>query len=35
VGDRTYQAADPEGHQWIFAQHVREVELDEEQLHEE
>jgi uncharacterized glyoxalase superfamily protein PhnB len=32
-GDRTYQAADPEGHQWIFAQHVRDVELDEEHLH--
>jgi PhnB protein len=22
-GDRTYAAADPEGHQWSFAQHVR------------
>ena len=32
-GDRTYQSADPEGHQWIFAQHVRDVELDEEHLH--
>ena len=29
-GDRTYQAADPEGHPWIFAQHVRDVELDAE-----
>jgi len=28
-GDRTYQAADPEGHQWTFAQHVRDVELDD------
>jgi uncharacterized glyoxalase superfamily protein PhnB len=27
-GDRTYQAADPEGHQWTFAQHVRDVDLD-------
>jgi len=26
-GDRRYQAADPEGHQWTFAQHVEEVEL--------
>ena len=26
-GDRTYQAADPEGHQWTFAQHVRDVAL--------
>ncbi|HEY1324453.1 MAG TPA: VOC family protein [Streptosporangiaceae bacterium] len=24
-GDRTYGAADPEGHQWSFAQHVRDV----------
>jgi len=32
-GDRTYQVADPQGHQWIFAQHVRDVELDEEHLH--
>jgi uncharacterized glyoxalase superfamily protein PhnB len=24
-GDRRYGAADPEGHQWYFAQHVREV----------
>jgi uncharacterized glyoxalase superfamily protein PhnB len=24
-GDRTYAAADPEGHQWSFAQHVRDV----------
>ena len=34
-GDRTDQAADPEGHQWVFAQHVRDVELDEEHLHAE
>ena len=33
-GDRTYQAGDLEGHQWIFAQHVRDVELEEEHLHE-
>jgi uncharacterized glyoxalase superfamily protein PhnB len=32
-GDRTYQAADPEGHQWTFAEHVRDVELDAH-LHE-
>ena len=24
-GDRTYGAEDPEGHQWNFAQHVRDV----------
>jgi PhnB protein len=24
-GDRTYAASDPEGHQWSFAQHVRDV----------
>ena len=24
-GDRTYSAEDPEGHQWSFAQHVRDV----------
>ena len=24
-GDRTYGAVDPEGHQWSFAQHVRDV----------
>jgi uncharacterized glyoxalase superfamily protein PhnB len=28
-GDRTYQTADREGHQWTFVQHVRDVELDE------
>jgi uncharacterized glyoxalase superfamily protein PhnB len=33
-GDRTYQAADPEGHQWTFAEHLRDVELDEH-LHED
>jgi PhnB protein len=27
-GDRRYQAADPEGHQWAFAQHVREMDPD-------
>src|SRR5262249_14878134 len=27
-GDRLYQVTDPEGHQWTFAQHVRDVELD-------
>jgi uncharacterized glyoxalase superfamily protein PhnB len=34
-GDRTYQAADPEGHQWLFAQHVRDVDVDEEHLRSE
>lgn len=24
-GDRTYATADPEGHQWSFAEHVRDV----------
>jgi PhnB protein len=24
-GDRRYRAVDPEGHQWCFAQHVRDV----------
>jgi PhnB protein len=24
-GDRRYQATDPEGHRWTFAQHVRDV----------
>jgi uncharacterized glyoxalase superfamily protein PhnB len=32
-GDRTYQATDLEGHPWIFAQHLRDVELDDEHLH--
>ncbi len=27
-GDRTYGAEDPEGQQWWFAQHVRDVDLD-------
>src|SRR6185312_14152618 len=27
-GDRLYQVRDPEGHQWTFAQHVRDVALD-------
>ena len=26
-GDRCYQATDPEGHQWTFAEHVVDVEL--------
>lgn len=26
-GDRTYGAEDPEGHHWIFAQHVRDAAL--------
>ncbi len=28
-GDRTYQAEDPEGHVWYFAQHVRDVSPEE------
>ena len=28
-GDRNYQAEDPEGHQWTFAQRVRDGALDE------
>jgi PhnB protein len=28
-GDRRYGAADPEGHCWYFAQHVRDVSLQE------
>jgi len=33
-GDRRYQACDPEGHQWTFAQHVRDVEHEaDEHLH--
>ncbi|BBK44801.1 glyoxalase [Allostella vacuolata] len=30
-GDRTYRAADCEGHHWIFAQHVREPSAEEMQ----
>ena len=30
-GDRRYGAADPEGHQWFFAQHVRDVSPEEMQ----
>lgn len=26
-GDRTYRATDPEGHRWIFATHVKDVDL--------
>lgn len=28
-GDRSYQAEDPEGHVWYFAQHVRDVSPEE------
>lgn len=28
-GDRCYQTTDPEGHQWTFAQHVRDVPLED------
>jgi len=30
-GDRSYLAEDPEGHQWNFAQHVRDVSAEEVQ----
>jgi PhnB protein len=26
-GDRVYQVTDPEGHQWSFARHIRDVDL--------
>ena len=28
-GDRRYDAEDPEGHHWTFAQHVRDVDFDQ------
>jgi PhnB protein len=28
-GDRNYGAEDPEGHQWYFAQHIRDVSLED------
>ncbi|HEX7165384.1 MAG TPA: VOC family protein, partial [Acidimicrobiales bacterium] len=28
-GDRIYLARDPEGHEWYFAQHLRDVAIDE------
>ena len=28
-GDRIYLARDPEGHEWYFAQHLRDVDVDE------
>lgn len=28
-GDRVYHAVDPEGHDWFFAQHLRDVPLEE------
>ena len=28
-GDRTYLARDPEGHEWYFAQHLRDVDVDD------
>ena len=31
-GDRSFQATDPQGHQWVFAQHVEDVEVDEHHL---
>lgn len=32
-GDRTYTAEDPEGHQWSFAQHVRDVSAEDMRQH--
>ena len=32
-GDRRYAAEDPEGHQWFFATHVRDVSPDEMKKH--
>jgi len=32
-GDRTYQVTDPQGHQWTFAQHVRDVTMEDDHLH--
>jgi PhnB protein len=32
-GDRRYAVVDPEGHQWWFAQHVREVSEEEMKQH--
>ena len=32
-GDRRYAAEDPEGHQWFFAQHVRDVSPEEMKAH--
>ncbi|ETW97702.1 MAG: hypothetical protein ETSY1_21590, partial [Candidatus Entotheonella factor] len=31
-GDRRYGAKDPEGHQWYFAQHIRDVALEDMQM---
>lgn len=28
-GDRSYRAADPEGHHWVFTQHIRDVSPEE------
>ena len=28
-GDRSYRAVDPEGHQWVFSQHIRDVSPEE------
>jgi uncharacterized glyoxalase superfamily protein PhnB len=33
-GDRTYRAVDPEGHRWVFSQHVRDVPPEEWKLPE-
>ena len=29
-GDRSFQTTDPQGHQWAFARHVKDVEADED-----
>lgn len=28
-GDRTYAVQDPEGHEWVFSQHVRDVAIED------
>ncbi len=28
-GDRSYRSTDPEGHQWVFSQHIRDVSPEE------
>ena len=28
-GDRSYRTVDPEGHQWVFTQHIRDVTPEE------
>ncbi|MGI9431862.1 MAG: VOC family protein [Myxococcota bacterium] len=33
-GDRSYRATDPEGHRWVFSQHIRDVPPEEWKLPE-